>query len=598
MAIQPLDKVKAEKFEEQVKIKKVILENFLSFQKDEIDFSSSSSNKNPRLILIIGPNWSGKTSVFQAIKFGLGSNERDDRYKKWADFIRNDKNHAMVEIQLQYGLELIKIRRIVIRGKSPYFEIQRETDKEYKKISVIKVQELISNLKINPDNHFAFVSQGKIDAIKNLNPVELCSFLEEGIGLKGLREEILSQKHKILQLNRDFKSIISKKNALNISLDTLIPKLKKLEIKKKLIKSKEELNDELLWANREKLVLVIVNLREELSKLNADINDMKENINQNQSKLKDYQGQVERINSEVNQNSVRIGKLNNTKENLTNNIENWKEEKVKQKIEIEDLKKRISNFQSQNNKMEKKQNQIKKEISKLYKEKSELIANIDQLILEQSNLNKKLKENSQWFNEYENYVSEKVVLENKIKFNETEIEDLNRDMNDVFQSLQDIENSFQENQWFLENPSNEIIQEIEDEIQKLSEDRFNNQSRLKQLELETSKLSRNLSNLKLSNKERRIILPSNVMVLKEEIKKKRLNVKGPIIDYLKYDDNLSYAIESVLGERLLYSFIASDWKTLSIIKNLKNKYNAYCNIYLPKKNTITPLKKIEVPGAI
>ena len=48
-----------------VYIKKVILENFLSFQKDEVEFGDSKFN------LIIGPNWSGKTSIFQAIKFGL-----------------------------------------------------------------------------------------------------------------------------------------------------------------------------------------------------------------------------------------------------------------------------------------------------------------------------------------------------------------------------------------------------------------------------------------------------------------------------------------------------------------------------------------------
>jgi structural maintenance of chromosome 1 len=51
-------------------IKKVILENFLSFQKDEVDFGEA------KFVIIVGPNWSGKTSIFQAIKFALGSNER------------------------------------------------------------------------------------------------------------------------------------------------------------------------------------------------------------------------------------------------------------------------------------------------------------------------------------------------------------------------------------------------------------------------------------------------------------------------------------------------------------------------------------------
>ncbi|MHA1981050.1 MAG: hypothetical protein ACTSXN_08160, partial [Promethearchaeota archaeon] len=83
-----------------------------------------------------------------------------------------------------------------------------------------------------------------------------------------------------------------------------------------------------------------------------------------------------------------------------------------------------------------------------------------------------------------------------------------------------------------------------------------------------------------------------------EIKKQKLKVKGPIIEYLKYDDDLSYAIESVLGERLLYSFVAHNWETLNILKQLKKKLNAYCNIYLSKDATITPLRKFSAPGVI
>ncbi|MFX1435298.1 MAG: AAA family ATPase, partial [Promethearchaeota archaeon] len=141
-----------------ISLKKVILENFLSFQRDEVDLD------NAKFIIIIGPNWSGKTSIFQAIRFALGSNERDERYKKWSDFIRNGQDHAMVELHIQDSNDVIKIRRLVIRGQSPFFEIERETNKGFKRAHAIEIQKLISNLKINPDNQFAFVSQGKIDA--------------------------------------------------------------------------------------------------------------------------------------------------------------------------------------------------------------------------------------------------------------------------------------------------------------------------------------------------------------------------------------------------------------------------------------------------
>ena len=101
-----------------------------------MDFSSLSSTKDPQLFLIIGPNWSGKTSIYQAIKFALGSNERDDRYKKWSDFIRDGQDHAMVELHLELNGKIIRIRRIVIKGKSPYYELKQDFESDYKKFSV------------------------------------------------------------------------------------------------------------------------------------------------------------------------------------------------------------------------------------------------------------------------------------------------------------------------------------------------------------------------------------------------------------------------------------------------------------------------------
>ncbi|MHA1460979.1 MAG: AAA family ATPase, partial [Promethearchaeota archaeon] len=132
--------------EKGIFLRKVILENFLSFQRDEVDFSIQQNKDLPRFILIIGPNWSGKTSIFQAIKFALGSNERDERYKKWSDFIRNGQAHAMVELHIQYHGEIIKLRRTVIRGKSPFFEIQLKDDPNFKKVHVNEIQKLISEL--------------------------------------------------------------------------------------------------------------------------------------------------------------------------------------------------------------------------------------------------------------------------------------------------------------------------------------------------------------------------------------------------------------------------------------------------------------------
>ena len=571
-------------------IKKVILENFLSFRRDDVDFG------NARFIIIVGPNASGKTSIFQAIKFALGSNERDERYRKWSDFIRNNQNHAMVELHIQAAEELIKIRRFVLRGQSPYYTIKRENDSDFVKISAFEIQKLISELKYNPDNRFAFVSQGKIDAIKSLKPTELCSFLEEGIGLKGLREEILQQKNSVLNLNTELKSLISKKNVLNISLDLLQPKIHRLKEKKKLLKIKEKYNDELLWANRKKLEYDIKNLERLILQIQVvidEINKKKENIGK---EIKELQIKISEIEKKVNDLLKNLGEKNYKKHELISKIQTWQSKKIAIKLELDTLAEKISSEDKILDNYNNQKSAIDNELKIIKKEKNIIEQKINDLIKEQSELTKKIQLNEQFLEEYNRVVSEKKDKIKQISENKKLIKSLNNEIEQIFQSFQDIEHKLEINKWFLENPTKNLLSELDKELKKTSLEQFSLESNIKELEREKFKRINKLKPLQTSLRERRIFLPTNITILKEEINKRELSVKGPIIEYLKYDDNLSYAIESVLGEKLLYSFIADNWDTLDLLKRLKEKYNAYCNIYVPKNLNISPFPKLSAPG--
>ena len=320
-------------------IKKVILENFLSFQKDEVDFGEA------KFVIIVGPNWSGKTSIFQAIKFVLGSNERDDRYTKWSNFIRNGQNHAMVEIHIQNGDDLLKVRRYVIRGKSPFFKVQHQNDSDFRQIQAHEIQKEILDLNINPDNQFAFVSQGKIDSIKNLKPADLCSFLEEGIGLNSLRDEILSQKRNVNTLNNDLKSLKSRRNTLNISLDLLTPKLKRLDKKNKLLVIRRKYADELLWANKDKLEREIkrsLSLIENLKKVIIGINKGKQI---SELEINDLSSKVATVEQNINKHTKKLGEVDYKRQDLINKIQNWQKEKIVAKQELDSLSKRLGEIE-------------------------------------------------------------------------------------------------------------------------------------------------------------------------------------------------------------------------------------------------------------
>ncbi|MFX1391650.1 MAG: AAA family ATPase [Promethearchaeota archaeon] len=576
----------------EIFITKVILENFLSFQKDEVDFGKS------KFVIIVGPNWSGKTSVFQAIKFALGSNERDERYKKWSNFIRNGQNHAMVEIHIQNEEEIIKIRRYVVRGQSPYFKIQRKGDHEFKKLPAQDIQNLISNLNLNPDNQFAFVSQGKIDAIKNLKPSELCSFLEEGIGLRALRDEILQQKTNVQNLNNDLQALKSRRNNFNITLDLLNPKLERLKKKNELIEIRNKFNDELLWANRDKIEKEILYLNDIIKNVEQVLEGIKRKKEFSEREINAYSNKISNKELEINNFSKKEGELEYKKQDLIAKVQNWQKEKIIAKKELDELSERISVIKKDLEQFEKQKKIVENEF-KVIKEKSQNSGlNIDKLIEEQNLLIKKINQNKELINEYNQLNLEKQNRLEQIQENEKTILQYNDEINQLFQSFKDIEHKLEKNKWFLENPSKDLLIRLDKEFKKTSSKLFELDSESNELEITKSKKLNKLKVLQASLRERKVILPSNITILKEEIKKRRLNVKGPLIDYLKYNDELSYAIESVLGEKLLFSFIAQDWDTLNLLKRLKEKYRAYCNIYLTKNVNIEPMFKISANGVI
>jgi len=575
-------------------IRKVILENFLSFKRDEVDLD------NKKFILVIGPNWSGKTSIFQAIKFALGSNERDERYKKWSDFIRHGQNHAMVELNIQKGRDLIKIRRTVIRGQSPHFLIKNRDDKDFRKAQALEIQKLINDLNYNPDNHFAFVSQGKIDAIKNLKPTELCNFLEEGIGLRNLREEILQQKHSVMNLNNELKSLKSKKNVLDISLDLLQPKLERLEQKHKLLEVKRKYEDELLWANRHKLKEEIKYLKRDYSKVKVQIDEIKVKKDKIDKEVQRLEAQLFKSDQIINYLNGKLGQTQQKRKDLIAEVKKWQIDEIKITQELKNLSEKIKKQKKELKNYKNQKKSLTQEI-KLIKDKvNNIELHLDDLIKEQDDLQKKINQNKEFAERFNQIASEKESKQKEIQANKSEIKTINDEINQIFQSLKDIDHKLEQNKWFLEDRTKNLLKKLDDKHRKINSNQYTIQFKKEQFEQDRYKKLNKFNHLQESLRKRKIIYPfkSNIELLKEEIKRRDLRVKGPIVEYLKYDDSLSYAIESVLGERLLFSFIAEDWETMTLMQRLRESNRAICNIYVPRNISVSKYPPITTKGAI
>jgi len=504
----------------------------------------------------------------------------------------------MVELHIKYFDEIIKIKRTVLRGQSPYYEIQREKDTKFKKWQATEVQNLVQRFNINPDNHFAFVSQGKIDAIKSLKPIELGHFIEEGIGLKDLRDDILQQKFRVTNLDKELKSMKNKKSALNFNLELLRPKLEKLDKKKELLKIKEKLTDELLWANKEKVRNEISALKDDVKSFKSITLDLKKELEAIQNKINNNQKGLDNIDQDITNHSIQIGKHTEKKDVLTGKVTRWKDEKETLTKEIASLKKKITQLDKILANLNKQNISLKEQDKLIKKEREKIRKQLKDLINERKLLDEKFQQNKEFFEKLNQLEAQKTSLINQIHKNEQEVKQNNLDIADLFQSLEDIDHKLDKNRWFLDNPSKSLLRELDDELRLITQEVHEIDSKIHRKSLEKGKKIKELSQLQSYLRERKVILPANINILKEEINKRDLRVKGPIIEYLKYEDELSYAIESVLGEKLLYSFVASDWDTLILLKRLKDKYNAYCNIYIPKSQNITPLPQLSNEMAI
>jgi DNA repair exonuclease SbcCD ATPase subunit len=88
------------------------MDNFLSFYRGKVTFDHG-------LTVLAGPNGSGKTSIFHALKFALGSNQRENRYSKWSDFIRHGASTSDVEVIAKIDGQNRKFQRKIDRDGIP-----------------------------------------------------------------------------------------------------------------------------------------------------------------------------------------------------------------------------------------------------------------------------------------------------------------------------------------------------------------------------------------------------------------------------------------------------------------------------------------------
>lgn len=576
---QDLTKVK------NIKIYKIILENFLSFEHDEVIL-------DPEFSIITGPNGAGKSTIYQALKFVLGSNDYDGRYSKWADFIRSGSNSALVQVYFDIDAQKYIIQRRVERNKAPTFAIQYPKNKKIQRTNVKTIRQFSQTVRIDPDNIFSFMSQGNIDSIKDFKEETLCNFVEVGIGLDILRHQILDQKQKIESLVRENTVLQTRKENLTYQLIELEPKLKKLAKKKEYIQKLALLEEELLWNQRKDIISSIQEKEQEIilqqtqsSHIAVEIQNLETEISEKQAKINSESSLLEQVQTNLATKSARL-------QIITDEITKKTTEKNNIAEKIEDIGKEIDLFTSDAKTCAIKIDTSNKQLDQIEIKIQNHVKEITTFQEEERKLNKEFFAHQKILLAYQAKTSQKQNELQRLQETTERHQEFEEEITKKIKDINKIKNELDTFSWFMKNPRPDlqsrmisVSKKYQDQITQIIRD-------IGDLDAIYKQLVDKIEKTKHSVYDKEMPKPKAIQSMMNEIRERKLHCFGPLIDYISFDGLFQKAIASIFGSRVLNSFIAKDNETFAQLKNMAQRYRAQCNIYLERSN---PIRKLSEP---
>ncbi len=223
---------------------RVRLTNFMTY--DQCEFMCG-----PRLNLVIGANGSGKSTLVCALGVGLGGNQSVvERVKDLTGFIKNDKDEAVIEIELYEGSgerNTTVVRRLTREKK-------RCEDFTYNGRKMGRAEfesKLKSEFDIQVNNLCQFLPQEKVGQFSKLSASEL---LKETIRA-GLGEDMLEQQDALSKQAKDLKEADVVASRQQAELENKQEELSKLEVAVKSLQERAEV-EQSIKVHEDKLILL------------------------------------------------------------------------------------------------------------------------------------------------------------------------------------------------------------------------------------------------------------------------------------------------------------------------------------------------------
>jgi len=543
----------------KARIESVRLRNFLSFYEGVVSF-------DPGLTVIIGPNGSGKTSIFHAMKFALGSNQREARYPKWSDFIRHGASTAEVELTVTNDGSSHRFLRKIDRDGIPRAFV------DGKRVKAAELRSLVASIGLDIDNTLVFMPQERINALRDMNPIEVRRLVEEGTGLSEIRDRISVQETEVALSQRRLEEALDESRVVEREIELLKHDLDRLKKKRTLQEQEAQLDIEVKWAT-------LVDVSSRISQTRLGIEQREEGLvsildeqrarekerEENQEAAASLEARLGQVQREIGSIEARIDEEKRRAQKLEDDSRNT----------LRESDQLSSDLKKEKHLQEKAKDDLEKAMAakeRLLQRQREIDAEIAENEAEQDDIEQELTAFEEWnAKRTDAYVAYR-SLQSDIEKKDVLLRSLKERVLNEEAELQSIDSKWAHVWEAMEETNEKELSikkgQLEREISSLNEMRFKEASLVSRLQREADDIRVRLTEIS----ER---IPPSVRQLKESISEHGLqSVVGPVIELLTVSEDLSHAVEALLSPTLAFAFIAQDENDLVLIQKLRDRAGA------------------------
>jgi chromosome segregation protein len=572
------------------------LENFLSFKKARVSFTMNDGNVS-RFSIITGPNGAGKSSVFQALKYVLGSNAKDGRYAKWDGFIHHGADFMRVKAYFRsVDGAIYEIARLSRTNQGSDFFLNG------KHVNATTINALVKELRIFPDNIFSFVAQGHVNAIKDLSAKEIYGLIEAGMGIASLREEIEENARRVEEINLQLQNFKIEKETCTKQDRILEGKMEKLREKRKLEEESVRYAAERSWAQKRDIQQKIDEKRGEQADNERNRSALAGERDEKKSRVIDLHGQATRLEEELGTYTDELNNLKVELATLEEETKKWdqkKQELSKKNDELKNAKETavqvIADLAAQLNDARLEKDRLDKQAESLSSKQSALQEKLD-------TIGNELAKNEDWINQHQEV---KHALDQEMKAkksNEQLLEANEASIEEVLDDIKDITASLQQYHWDSSVDSKaDAGAHVAREIASIDADIKAKKDQLASKKKDEAELRKQTGILQRPFEEERRTF-KEVEMLKQEIKRSNLeeHVKGPIYEFMQFDPAHARAIEAQFKKHGLLGFVAFSEENFNLLNSLRKKFKVAATIYQLHQDMahVKSLPAVNFPGVV